>query len=280
MAQADSVGNIYIADKDAHAIRKIGLDGSLTTVAGTGEAGDDGDSPGPGTQRRLSAPNGLWVRADGTLYILDLGNDRVRRLAPDGELTTLFVIGGAGTGRGLWVADDESRAYVAAGTALKTWTPELGVVTLASGFASLGNLAVDGNGELAVTDRLSHRVYRVEADGEKRVIAGNGTRTGGGDGEPALSTGLDEVRGIWFHPDGGYLLATHKGGQIWYVDGLGDIHLFLDGDAEHSHGGDGEDYRSPGKKISEPRAVSMTPDGDILITENDYGFIRRLARVE
>ena len=279
MAQADSAGNIYVADKDAHAVRMISTAGSITTVAGTGESGDDGDQPGLGAERRLSSPNGIWVRGDGTVYILDLGNDKVRRLDTDGQLSTLFSIGGAGLGRGLWVADDESRAYIAAGTALKTWSPGLGVTTLASGFSSLGNLAVASDGTLAVTDRLAHRVFRIERDGSKVAIAGNGTTAGGGDGQAALATGLNEVRGIWFHPDGGYLLATHKGGQIWYVDGLGDIHLFVDGDVEHSHSGDGEHFQTPGKKISEPRAISVAPSGDVLITESDYGFVRRLARV-
>ena len=76
-------------DKDAHAIRKVTLDGVIVTVAGTNQAGDDGDTPGPGTERRLSSPNGLWVRDDGTLYILDLGNSKIRRLGTDGVLTTL-----------------------------------------------------------------------------------------------------------------------------------------------------------------------------------------------
>ncbi len=255
---ADADGNLYIADKDANAVRKVDTDGVITTIAGPGE---------------VSAPNGLWVVGH-TIYILDLGNDRVAKLEND-NLTTLFAIGGAGNGRGLWVSDDESVAYVSAGTVLKKWTPSAGVTTLATGFVSLGNLHVSPEGVLGVTDRSGHTVYAVDTDnGEKRVIAGNGTESGGGDRFKATDTGLHEVRGIWFEPSGGYLLCTHKGGDVWYVDVDGFIHLMIEGDDNDTHAGDGGRFDAPGDKISEPRAVTMSPDGEILITEHDGGYIR------
>ena len=149
---SDPNGILYIADKDAHAIRRLSSDGAISTVAGTNEAGFDGDGALSGTSTRLSFPNGLWITASRDLYILDLGNDRVRRLR-QGQLETLFVIGGAGEGRGLWVNNSETLAYVAAGKELKVWTPEVGCVVLADGFSSLGNLVVQDDGDLLVTDR-------------------------------------------------------------------------------------------------------------------------------
>ena len=71
-------------------------------------------------------------------------------------------------------------------------------------------------------------------------------------------------------------MCTHKGGQVWYVDTDGLIHLFVDGDTDHTHAGDGASYAAPGPKLSEPRAVTMAPSGDVLITENDYGYVRRV----
>ncbi len=272
IAQADAAGNLYIADKDGHGIRRVDAAGIITTVAGTSTAGNNGD--GPATQRQLSAPNGLWLGTGGTFYILDLGNDSVRRVR-DGNLETLFAIGGASTGRGLWVADDESLAYVAAGSTLKRWTPASGVESFVTGFVSLGNLFVEPSGDLLVADRGGHRVYRVTPTGEKTPIAGNGSRTGGGDGQAAVATGLDEVRGVWGHPDGGFFVATHKGGQVWYVSG-GSIHLFVDGDSDDSHAGDGLRFDDPTVRISEPRAITMDPNGNLLITEHDGGFIRRV----
>jgi len=280
MTMADAEGRLFIADKDAHAIRMIDLDGRITTVAGTGSPGDDGDDPGAGDELRLSSPNGLWVAGDGTVYIHDMGNDKIRALAPSGELSTLFEVTDSSTGRGLWVADDASEAYVSAGSRIWRWTPEEGASAFASGFSSLGNLVIDPDGHVVATDRGGHDVTRIWADGTTERIAGTGGTSGGGDGEDALDTGLAEVRGVWFHPLGGYFLATHAGGQIWYVDTDGIIHLFVDGESDHSHSGDGEDFDTEGKKISEPRAVVMDGEGRLIITENDHGYVRRIALAE
>lgn len=279
IAQAHRSGNIYIADKDAHSVRKVSPQGMITTFAGTNAAQRPPvvDEPVKATETPLNSPNGLWVSPSKEIvYILDLGNDRVVRVDEQGMLTTLFSIGGAGAGRGLWVAEDESLAYVSAGTQLKKWTPQGGVETLASGFVSLGNLHVSKDGRLAVTDRDGSMAYLIDAEGKKTHIAGSGSGNDAASGMDARDAGLDEVRGIWFHPQGGYFLATHKGGQIWYVDIDNKLHLLIDGDKGSAHSGDGEAFDTPGKKISEPRAVTMTPRGELLITEHDGGYIRRL----
>jgi sugar lactone lactonase YvrE len=216
------------------------------------------------------------VRDDGTLYILDLDNSKIRKLDTNGILTTLFKVNdGIDTGRGLWVKEDESLVYFASGKSVRKWTPSGGVKTIANGFAELGNLIVDPSGNLVVTDRGGNRVYRVSKSGNKTPIAGNGNPTGGGHGAPALQTGLLGVRGVWFLPTGGYLLATHEGSQLWYVDTAGIIHLFVDG-TPGIHDGDGQYFRTPGPKLSEIRAVTMDKQGRIIITENDGGFIRTI----
>lgn len=278
IAVGDAAGNVFIADKDAHAIRKLSPEGIITTVAGTNVAGDDGDGPGLATQMRLSSPNGLWLGSAGSFYIYDLGNDKVRKVDGSGQMTTLFSVAGAVTGRGLWVAPDESRAYVAAGSVLKVWTPGDGVRTLASGFASLANLIVLDNGEIVICDRAANRVYRVGTDGQTSVLAGNGGTSGGGNGMLATATGLHEVRGVWAHPAGGFFVATHKGGQVWYIDTAGYIHLFVNGTRGSAHSGDGLLFDDPAVKIAEPRAVTMDPLGNLLITEHDGGYIRRVNR--
>ncbi len=280
MALGDADGNIYIADKEAHAIRKVTPDGTIHTIAGMNVSGDDGDEPGPGTERHLTDPNGIWLRADGTLYILDMGNAKVRRLSTDGELTTLFQVPGLVIGRGLWVSDAEDLAYVSSGSRLLRWTPGGGVENFLGVFSQLGNLVVDEGGNIIVTDRGDHRVYRVSPDRQFVPIAGNGSTTGGGSGQPALETGLDGVRGVWLLAGRGYFVATHKGSQVWYVDTKGIIHLFLDGSTGNVHFGDGERFDTPGHKVSEIRSVSMDPLGNLLIAENDFGYIRMVEHVQ
>ncbi len=276
-AMADMVGNIFIADKNSHAILKVTPEGTIHTVAGTHEAGDDGNQPRIGTNARLNAPNGLWVGADGTVFILDTDNSKVRRLDTNGILTTLFTVDkGIKGGRGLWVRDDETLAYFASETEIRRWTASNGIKTFRDNFIDLGNLVVDEAGNVIATDRGANAVYRVTSSNRTR-IAGNGTTSGGGDGFAASDTGLAGVRGIWLMPHGGYLLATHEGSQVWYVDPDGIIHLFLDGAGGRTHGGDGDWFFSPGIKISEPRSVTMDHQGNILITESDYGFVRKIA---
>ena len=274
----DAAGNIYIADKEAHAIRKVSPDGTIHTVAGTGSPGDGPDTPGPGVERALRDPNGLWVLADGTLYILDTDNEKVRKLTPAGILSTFLELPGLRTGRGLWVADDESAAFVTSQDRLVRWTREGGLEILAVGFAELGNIYVERSGSVLVTDRLLHQVSRVTPDGLTTPVAGNRTTTGGGDGRPALETGLDQVRGVWVHEEtGGFFLATQRGSQVWYVDTAGIIHLFLDG-MSGVHAGDGEPFDAPGPKVSEIRSVTMDRRGNLLVTENDFGFVRIVFR--
>jgi uncharacterized delta-60 repeat protein len=278
IAMADRAGEIYIADKDSHGIRKIRLDGTIITVAGFNSPDTGPDDPMPGTSCGLRDPNGLWVRPDGTVFILDTGNGKVRRLDTDGTIQTLFTVpGGIVVGRGLWVSDDETLAYFCSFSTVKRWTRAGGVTDFATSFSQLGNLVIDPSGSVVVTDRAAHRVYRLNAQGNRTVIAGNGTTFGGGDGQLATSTALDEVRGVWFLPTGAFFVATHRGSQVWYIDTAGYIHLFLNGHSNEAHAGDGTWFYNPLEaRVSEVRAVTVDHAGNLLITENDIGFIRKV----
>lgn len=279
-AMADNAGNIFIADKDSHSILKMTPDGRIHTAVGTHAAGDGTNAFDYGTNVALNFPNGLWVRGDGTVYILDTGNGKVRRLDTNGLVTTLFTVTtGISSGRGLWVKDDESVVYFCSGTELKKRVPG-NVSTLNSNFKDLGNIVVDARGDIIATDRGDHKVYRVDATGGavggRTRIAGNGSTNAVVDGTLALTNGLFEVRGVWLLPNGGYLLATHAGSQILYVDPAGILHVFVDGQSGGAHSGDGQWFHSPGFKVSEIRSITMDSQGHLLITENDHGYIRRI----
>jgi hypothetical protein len=278
-AMGDADGNTYIADKEAHAIRKVTPDGVITTVAGMNEPGDDGDAPGPARERHLNWPNGLFVTPAGTTYILELGSRKVRRLAPDGTLSTLFSVPELRTGRGIWVAEDESLAYVASGDRVLAWTPEGSVTTLADGFVQLGHLDVGPEGELTVTDRGAHRVLRLEQSGTRTLLAGDGESSPFVDGAPAVETSLNGVRGVARADTGGFFLGTHEGNQVHYLDSYGYVHLLIDG-ARDAHAGDGEPLATPGAKVSEVRNVRVNPQGELLVTEHDHGFVRVARRAE
>jgi hypothetical protein len=115
-AMADHAGNIYIADKNSHSVLRVATDGTIHTHAGTHQGGFNGEGPMASTSLHLNFPNALWVRSDGTVYVLDTENARVRRVNTNGTTSTLFYAKndpgtGLGGGRCLWVKDDESLAY-------------------------------------------------------------------------------------------------------------------------------------------------------------------------
>jgi len=195
-------------------------------------------------------------------------------------MVTLFMATSDGSplsgGRGLWVKDDESLAYFCAGNKVRKWTPGAGVKTLTSGFIDLANLIVDPNGDVLVCDRGASVAYRITPAGIATPFAGNGGSSGGGDGMLALQTGLYGVRGIWPVPTGGYLLLTHDGSQLWYLDSAGTIRLLLNGGPGRTHAGDGSYFYSPDPRISEGRSVTMDYEGNILVCESDWGYVRKI----
>ncbi len=93
----DDHDNIYVADTGNHRIRRIGTDGTVTTVAGNGVAGGEGDG-GLATEAQLNHPTGITMDAFGNLYIADSGNHRIRQVQPDGTLVTIAgsIFGGFG----------------------------------------------------------------------------------------------------------------------------------------------------------------------------------------
>ncbi|TAK94541.1 MAG: hypothetical protein EPO07_16530 [Verrucomicrobia bacterium] len=283
-AMADKAGNIYIADKNSHSVLRVDTNGNIHTHAGTHDGGFNGEGPATATNLQLNFPNALWVRADGTVYVLDTDNARVRRVDTNGVMQTLFYAKSdpstpLGGGRCLWVKDDESLAYFGNKDKLRKWTPAGGVVSLATGFTELGCFYVEPSGNLLVADRNAYYVYRVFTNGTRVIIAGNGTTSGGGDGQPALTNGIFGPRGLWAVPTGGYLLLLHDGAQLWYVDAANIMHLLVHGagGSVFIHGGDGQYfYNLDEQRIGEGRSVSMDCAGNIILCESDYGFIRRI----
>ena len=285
----DPHGNVLIVDQRSSAILKVTPEGRLYTYAGTHIAGDNGDGPDYATNLHLNSPNGGWMGADGTFYILDTENGKARKVDTNGIMTTLFSTGQSlGDGRAFWVKSDESLIYFGSGdtaTNLNKWTPSGGIVSVRSDFKELGNIVGDEvTGNLFVSDRLANRVYRMSATGELTTIAGNGTQTGGGEGFTALETGLALPRSVWFLPNGGFFISEHdagggRGNHIWYVDPAGIIHQWMNGSsANNFRVGDGQwFYANPTQaKVSRVRAVNTDPFGNLIITESNYGYIRRI----
>jgi hypothetical protein len=275
-AMSDNASNIYIVDKNSDSVLEVTTDGRLHTVAGTHVAGNGTDASTPGTEVAMNVPNGLWVRGDGTVYILDTGNGKVRRLSSNGMMVTLFTdSNGINGGRGLWVKDDETLIYYASENDLKQWTPSDGTSTLNSQFNNLGNIILSG-GTIIATDRDDNTVWMVNTNSGKRTLLfGNGKTNPVVDDTLAATNSLNDVRGVWQPPTGGYFLATDAGAQLLYVDTAGVIHILVNG-YDDDHSGDSQWFYTPGYKFGQLRSVSMDNQGNLLIVENDLGFVRRI----
>ncbi|MCB9593252.1 MAG: SMP-30/gluconolactonase/LRE family protein [Sandaracinaceae bacterium] len=110
--ELDADGGLLIADSQNHAVRRVAPDGTIRTVAGDGVEGFEGDG-GLATAARLDEPNGLAIDDDGTIYIADRGNFRVRRVTPDGLIETIAGRGTQGSAGDGGPALDAAFGYVA-----------------------------------------------------------------------------------------------------------------------------------------------------------------------
>ena len=208
----DAAGDLFIADYFNARIRKVDLHGIITTVAGNGASGFAGDG-GPATQASLSAPSAVAVDAAGNLFIADENNYRVRKVDPQGIITTV-----AGNGTNSFSGD--------------------GWLAVEAGLSAPKGVAVDPAGNLYIADENNHRIRRVDQDGFIHTVAGNGTAGYSGDGGPATAAGLFypcslavDVRSNLYFADAGTprVRRVDARGIITTVAGNGDLGFAGDG---------------------------------------------------
>jgi sugar lactone lactonase YvrE len=158
----DADGNLYVSDWVNHRIRMIGPDGRVTTVAGGGPPGPYGDLfDGPAATARFFGPEGLDVDDHGNIFVADTLNNRIRRISPEGLVTTV-----AGSGPGTLYGFDGALVDGPADIAR---------------FNDPSDVAVDAAGTLYVTDRLNHVIRKITPDGQVSTFAGSG-QPGSADG--------------------------------------------------------------------------------------------------
>ena len=195
----DGDGNLYIADRDNDVVRKVDPDGIITTFAGNGRSGYGGDG-GPATEARLDDPENLAIGDDGTVYISDSNNDRVRAVFPDGTIETYAGTGEPGS------------------------TGDGGPATEAQ-LNDPNGLAFDDAGNLYVSESSGLRIRVIDPDGTIETFAGTGGSGSSGDGGPATEATFISPAGITFDDrgdlyvadDGGALRVIHPDGTIQTV---------------------------------------------------------------
>jgi uncharacterized protein (TIGR03437 family) len=170
----DGAGNIFFSQSENSVVRRIGTDGTITTVAGTGTPGYNGDGS-PATSFQLSTPEALVFDAGGNLYIADSLNNRVRKLAPNGAISTFAGTGVAGDGGSGFAigaklfqpsgvaVDSAGNVYIAdtANSLLKMVDLSGAISTFSHSITSLGDVAASPAGWLAAPDFLQQVINRI-----------------------------------------------------------------------------------------------------------------------
>ena len=207
----DTAGNLYIADASAHRVYEATLGGALLVVAGSGVQGFAGDG-GPAASAELNQPQGLAVGRDGTVYVADTGNHRVRAVSPSGSISTF-----AGTGAAGFAGD--------------------GAVAVAARLRGPTGLGIDSVGGLLICDTGNHRIRRVSG-GLITTLAGVGVQGFGGDGGPAVSAKLDSPEGVTAAADGRIFVADTRNGRVRVIAPAGVI-VTVAGNGGSGFAGDG-----------------------------------------
>ncbi len=239
----DAAGNLYFADTNRQVVYESSLAGVLSVVAGSGVQGFAGDV-GPAISAELNAPQGVAVGLDGTLYIADTGNQRVR-VVVGGVISTFAGNGSVGFG-----GDGGS-----ATSAMFRWP---------------NALAIDTSGGLLVCDAGNQRVRRISG-GVIRTVVGNGMQGFAGDGGAATSAELDTPMGLAVGSDGRIFVADSHNQRIRVIAVNGVIHTFA-GNGVAGYAGDGG--LATVAELSLPRGLMVTSGGAVIFADSNNQRMR------
>lgn len=289
---------------------------TVVTVGGTGVAGSSGDG-GPVIAATFNAPRAMARLSDGTVLVVDTGNNKIRAIAPNGVVTTAVGTGASGSSgdggaataaqlngpRDVAVAPDGSTYYIAdysnhrirkvsggtittvVGNGTASSTGDFGPSAAATVNAPAG-IDVAANGDLYIAEVSGHRIRRVLANGSGQIdgttltytVAGSGSAGNAGDGGPAVSATLNQPNDVLLFADGSFLIADYNNGRIRRVDVFGTIQNVLSGGC-----GNAVYLCGDGGFVNAPTAQGSAP---VLLTSDnaggyliiDYG-INRVRRV-
>jgi uncharacterized repeat protein (TIGR03803 family) len=246
----DAKGNLFIADTSNNRIRKVGISGIITTVAGNGTSGYSGDG-GVATNAELSYPQRVAVDANGNLFIADSDNSRIRVVGTNGIITTV------------------------AGNGTSGYSGDGGVATNAVLDGPCG-VAVDANGNLFIADYPNNRIRKVGTNGIITTVAGNGydagTGYGGysGDGGAATNAELSFPLGVAVDVNGNLFIADTYNNRIRKVDNNGIITTVAGG------GNAGDQGVATNAELSDPQGVAVDANGNLFIADTDNSRIRKV----
>ncbi len=241
----DGAGNLYIADASNRRIRKVGSDGKITTIAGTGVEGYSGDG-GPATSAMIGRPVALAFDGSGNLYFADSSAQRIRKISTNGTITTV-----AGNGAQAFAGDGGSATSASLGFPL--------------------GVAFDASGNLYIADADHNRVRKVTPGGIITTFAGNGQGGFSGDGGPAANASLNIPSDVAVDSAGNVYIADAGNNRVRKVDPSGKI-TTIAGMGTNGYNGDGN--ASTESLLNYPWALAINGTGGVYISDRANNRIR------
>jgi RHS repeat-associated protein len=246
-------GSTYIAETARNRVIRVTPAGLVDDIAGGSfqRAEENLGDGGPATDAVLDGPSDIAVAQDGTVYISDTGNARIRRVSPDGTISTF-----AGGGDPDVLGDD-------------------GPATSASLHSPRG-LALTDDGTLYVAESGRNRIRRITPDGRIATAAGGGTPASGvGDGGKAVDATLDRPTDVAIDSGGALYIADADHGRVRKVDATGDITTLA---GTGSPGSSGDDGPATSAAIGVPTAVAVGREGSVYVADRIHHVVRRIAQ--
>ncbi|HWT00324.1 MAG TPA: SMP-30/gluconolactonase/LRE family protein [Pyrinomonadaceae bacterium] len=239
-------GTIVVADTGSHTVKRVDAQsGQVKLVAGAENVA--GFADGAGTEARFNGPVGVAVGADGTIFVADTYNDRVRAIDAEGRVRT---VAGAG---------EPGYRDAAAGADARFDTP--------------CGVAVDLDGTLVVADTGNHRLRRVTIEGAVTTVAGTGEH-GAEDGKPEAAL-FNEPTGVTIDAGGTVYVADAGGAavRIFYRGFWPEVHTLAG-----AHYPGLEDGALEAARLSRPSGLAVTPDGTLVVADSGNKLVRAVTR--
>ncbi|HKY45143.1 MAG TPA: NHL repeat-containing protein [Pyrinomonadaceae bacterium] len=227
-------GTVYVADAgESNRIRKITLDGTVATFAG----GSEGFSDGLTTSASFNTPSGLALDANGNLYVADTGNNRIRKITPEGQVST--------------VAGDGTAGYLDGPASQAQFNGPIGI-------------AVDAQGNVYVADAYNDRIRLITNDGQVSTVAGKGT-PGYADGDRNTAL-FDTPCGIVAANDGSLIIADTGNDRLRKITPDGNVTTLPHHDFSNPIGlALSHDNFLYVTELDRSRIVQITPDGALSV---------------
>lgn len=298
----DAAGNLYVCDRDYYRVYRVSPQGILTLVTGNPNSPTSNGDGGPATSATVSRPTSVAIGPDNSLYISELTGHRIRRITPNGIITTFAGTGAEGfadgpassarfnqpdgmvmVGNDLYIADARNHRVrvirngvvsTITGTGDPGFSGDFGPANLAR-VREPRNIIADSQGNLIIADMGNGRIRRIDIRTNViTTVAGAGSTIPNGDGGPALGSFFLSPTSVFLDPSGSLLITDFARNRIRAIDRNGLVSTWAGGGEEGALVGDGGPLANA--RFAGPNRIATDRRGTYYIADIDNHRVRRI----